>query len=335
MKYIRTVLFLSLAFIILIPYSSFAQYRSQSYGGEESFSNSVNSWRRQSSALRSKINDLDDDPVEDLPLPVLFGVTLKSVTPNFGDPRNGHAHEGLDIMAAEGLPVVSPTEAVVVRVGDGNSSGNYVTTANPGGESFVYMHLSEVADIDEGDELKPGDIIGYVGHTGNAVASAPHLHFEIHDDDGEATDPYPRITEEFDLEDKIEFLEDILKDADDEEELAELLVTKSRATFTAAIAQDIELPDEITDALETVPTSVSSTSSSNSSVLKVGSRGSAVKDLQEFLVDEDVGSASKVKPDGVFGPITRQALIDYQASVGLVADGVAGPKTLAYIKAHT
>lgn len=320
----------------IVPSHLFAQYHS-SYGGEESFTHSVNNWRQGNSALEKKIANLDEDIVDHLPLPVLFGVSQKNITPNFGDPRNGHAHEGLDIMAAEGLPVVSPTEAVVVRIGDGSSSGNYVSTANPGGETFVYMHLSAVADIDEGDVLEPGDIIGYVGHTGNAVASAPHLHFEIHDEDGDASDPYPRITQEFDFEDKMEFLKDIMRDTDEEENLAKLLVSKARPEFAqAALDEDIELPDEIIDALKATPviSTVSSGGSSSSLMLKVGSRGDAVKSLQEFLTEKKIPTASKVKADGVFGPITRQALIEYQASVKLVADGVAGPKTLAYIAAH-
>ncbi len=332
MKYrnlISTILILS----VLMPVSAFAATRRTDSESEE-FSREVSNWRRGNSRIRDAVNDLDNDPVEDLPIPVLFGVAVRNLTRNFGDERGGgtRIHEGLDLMAAEGLPVVSPTDAVVIRIGDGASSGNYVSLAAPGEESFVFMHLSEVADIDEGDVLEPGDIVGYVGHTGNAIASAPHLHFEIHDENGDPTDPYPRLTKVFDLEDKIESLEQALDDSDDEEDLAELVVRISRSELTAAALAGIELPDEIIDALKTVPVTVSS--GSVSLVLRVGSRGTAVKQLQEYLVKKDVGSASRVIPDGAFGPITRQAVIDYQASVGLSADGVAGPRTLSYIAAH-
>jgi murein DD-endopeptidase MepM/ murein hydrolase activator NlpD len=65
----------------------------------------------------------------------------------FGDARGGgtRTHEGLDIMAPGGTPVVSPTDAVVLATGDGPDSGLFVRTANPGGEQFVYMHLREIA----------------------------------------------------------------------------------------------------------------------------------------------------------------------------------------------
>ena len=332
-----TILTLISSSLLLTPFShaDAATYRTRRYDGEEIRGN-INDWRRGNSALQSKIDDLDSDPVDDLPIPVLFGVALRNLTKNFGDPRSGHTHEGLDIMAREGTPVVSPTDAVVIRTGEGDSAGNYVTTANPGDESFVYMHLSKIADIDEGDVLEKGDIIGYVGHTGNAVAAAPHLHFEIHDEDGEPTDPFPRLTEVFALDDKIDYLEEIFDNESDDEELAEFLVTNFRSDFVTAQAQNLELPSDITDALKKLPaTSVSSSSSStNSSILKVGSKGTAVQELQAFLIKKDIGSSDKVVADGSFGPITRQALIDYQASVGLTSDGVAGPKTLAYIAAH-
>jgi hypothetical protein len=147
-----------------------------------------------SSKIRSAINKLDEDIVKNLPIPVL-GVLVSDLYKNFGDPRGEgtREHEGQDILAPRGAPVVSPTDAVVVRIGDGASSGLTVRTANPGGEQFVYMHLDDYAeDLDEGDVLEPGDLIGYVGNTGNASGGAPHLHFEIRDG-REALDPYPRL----------------------------------------------------------------------------------------------------------------------------------------------
>jgi hypothetical protein len=301
-------------------------------GASESFHRSSSGWRGDSQ-IRDRIDDLDDDPVDDIPIPVLFGVGLKNITKNFGDPRASHSHEGLDIMAPEGIPVVSPADAVVTKTGVWEGAGNFVSTAVPGDESFVYMHLSEIADIDEGDVLKPGDVIGYVGHTGNAIASAPHLHFEIRDEDGEAMDPYPRITEVFDLEDKMKYLDEVFGDVDDEEELAELLVTKYRSDFTTAQAQSIEIPSDIEKALKKIPAPIKTTTASTGT-LKVGSRGSEVAALQAYLIKKDVGSADRVVADGSFGPITRKALIDFQASVNLTPDGVYGPRSKAYVVAH-
>lgn len=333
---LRCVLTAALIALVASPVTTLAQSRTN-YDGDEAFQRNISEWRRGNSQMQEDIDDLDEDIVEDLPIPVLFGVAVRTLTRNYGDPRTGHSHIGLDIMAAEGTPIVSPTEAVVTGFGVWSGAGNYVQTAAPGGERFVYMHLSEIADIDEGDVLNVGDIIGYVGHTGNAVAHAPHLHFEIHDEDDETSDPYPRFTKVFDLEDKMEYLEDILEnDADDEDELAEMLVTKFRSEFTTAIAQDVDVPEEIETAMKRlgVPSTVTTpTGTINpTGLLKVGSRGVEVVALQSFLIKKNVGSGGRITADGAFGPMTRQAVIEYQASVGLVADGVAGPKTLTYIK---
>lgn len=168
---------------------------------------------RESRELRSAISKLDDDPVEELPIPVLLGVATRNLSKNFGDARDGGArtHEGLDIMAPMGALVASPTEAVVTRTGEGGSAGIYVYTANPGGETFVYMHLMAIADgVKAGTKLEAGDIIGYVGDTGNAKGGAPHLHFEIRDG-REAIDPYPRLAREFTLEERIESLTKLLE----------------------------------------------------------------------------------------------------------------------------
>lgn len=178
--------------------------RSSYYGGGE----------RYSSAVSREIKKLGSKEVEDLKIPVLLGITRAKLSPNFGDPRGGgtRTHEGLDIMAPEGAFVASPTDAVVISTGDGDSSGIYVTTANPGGERFVYMHLSGIADgVKTGTVLEEGDLIGYVGNTGNASGGAPHLHFEIREG-REAKDPYPRLTKEFTSQERIAVLMEILKE---------------------------------------------------------------------------------------------------------------------------
>lgn len=295
---------------------------------------------RRQSGLQTKINNLDEDLVEDMTIPVLFGVTTRTITSSFGDPRSGgRAHEGLDIMSPEGTPIVSPTEAVVISLGVWSGAGNYVQTAAPGGEVYVYMHLSEIADLDEGDVLEKGDLIGYVGYTGNAIASAPHLHFEIHDEDGDPIDPFERVTEEFSVKEKMEYLEEILDNHDDEEEFAEFLVTKFRLEFVSARAIGIELPEAITDILGSVPAVVSSTSStgvSSTGTLMAGSRGSEVVALQTYLIKKGVGTGAKIIADGALGPMTRQALIDFQKSTGtLTPDGVYGPKSKAYVLANS
>ncbi len=169
---------------------------------------------RYSSSIRRKINQLDDDPVTNLPIPILLGVRVVNLQKNFGDPRDGGSrdHEGLDIFAPRGAFVSSPTEAVVTRVGKGGSAGIYVYTAGPGNETFAYLHLDSVAEgVKAGTVLDVGDLIGYVGNTGNASATVPHLHFEIRKN-RRPTDPYPRLTREFTIAERIDALTEILKD---------------------------------------------------------------------------------------------------------------------------
>ncbi len=289
-------------------------------------------------SYRSKINRLDDDEVDDLPIPILFGITLPMITPNFGDPRDGgdRTHEGLDIMAPEGAPIVSPTEAVVIGTGSGTGSGKYVSTANPGGERFVYMHLSEIL-ARRGDELDVGDIIGYVGDTGNAAGGPAHLHFEIRDG-RRATDPFPRITRVFPLEDKIDFLDAALDEVNDEDDLVTFVAKHYQGELWQAKSLGIELPKDIEEALQSIP-ATSPSGALSSGDLTLGSQGPLVVALQAFLIAKDTGPAARSLATsgatGYFGSITQHALIEYQSARGIVpASGYFGPVTRAYILAN-
>lgn len=322
---LKTLVFIGFfifAVCAVLPSAVYAQY-----GG----------WRGGSS-YSSKINKLDDDEVDDLPVPILFGVTLGMITPNFGDDRDGGSrqHEGLDIMAPEGAPIVSPTEAVVIRTGTGSGSGKYVTTANPGGESFVYMHLSEIS-VRAGQELDTGDLIGLVGDTGNAKGGPAHLHFEIRDG-RKATDPFPRITKELSLEDKIDDLKGVLADVDDRDDLVEFIVKNYQGELWQAKAAGMDLPNDIEDELEDIPTTTPSSTTAPGD-LTLDSQGPLVATLQAFLIAKNTGSAAKALATagatGYFGPITQRALIEYQVAHGITpASGYFGPKTRAYMLAN-
>lgn len=286
-----------------------------------------------SSATQKAIDRLDDDPVEDLPIPVLLGVPLRDIYPNFGDPRDGGArsHEGEDILAPKGNPVVSPTDAVVIRKGDGDSSGNYVYTANPGGETFVYMHLDRFSDdIKVGTVLEPGDLIGYVGDTGNAAGGPTHLHFEIHEG-RDPVDPFPRLAREFTLEERVDAVTDLLKNADDEDEEAEDLVASYRSTFVAARLAGLDLPSSLEDAL-----GVQGAAASFARDLTLGATGDDVTALQLMLISLHAGpkgtALAGAGATGYFGPLTAAALAEYQASIGIApASGYFGPLTRARI----
>jgi len=298
---------------------------------------------RQSSELQQKIAALGSTPVLSLPMPVLFGVGLRNISPNFGDPRDGGArtHEGEDIMAVKGTPVVSPTVAVVIRTGVGSGQGNYVTTANPGGETFVYMHLDRFGEgVAAGAVLAQGELIGYVGNTGNASGGAAHLHFEVHNSSGTPTDPYPRLTAEFTPVQKISFLITILTQTSDPIALSQFLVANFRSTFTSDAQSGITLPPLITGALATVanvpPLSIAD-SYLPTGDLELGSSGSAVVSLQQFLIAKATGPAAArligAGATGNFGPITQAALIEYQIAAGISpANGYYGPATRAAVQ---
>lgn len=290
-----------------------------------------------SSAAQKAIDALDDDAVEDLSIPVLFGVRVSDLSPNFGDPRDGGArsHEGEDIMAPKNDYVVSPTDAVVVSMGTGDSAGNYVYTANPGEETFVYMHLDRFAEgLKVGSVLEKGDLIGYVGNTGVAGGGATHLHFEIRHS-RKATDPFPRLTEEFTLTERIDAVEKALADADDEDEEAEMLVTSFRGIFLSAKAQGIELPSAIEDALEDAGVTTT-TATTFTRDLTVGARGDDVTALQLYLIAHNTGTKARALADvgatGYFGALTQTALAEYQQAQKIApAVGYFGPLTRAHV----
>jgi murein DD-endopeptidase MepM/ murein hydrolase activator NlpD len=105
----------------------------------------------------------------------------RALRDDFGDPRTGHAHEALDILAPRGAPVVAVDDGVVQKLFTSVRGGLTVYHFDPEGTySYYYAHLDRYADgLHEGQELRKGDVIGYVGTTGNAPPQTPHLHFGI------------------------------------------------------------------------------------------------------------------------------------------------------------
>ncbi len=290
---------------------------------------------------RAALEALGDIRVETLSIPVLLGTEVSNLTKNFGDPRGDgtRSHEGLDMLAPEGTPIASPTDAVVVRVGDGSGSGLYVRTMNPGGESFVYMHLVSVASgIKSGDVLKRGDVIGFVGNTGNASGGPAHLHFEIRKDG--ANDPYPRLTQAFTLEERMRGVEQALQKGG--VNYATMYVSRFRATFDAARAQGISIPPAILALLDATPPSTTPsipTVPSANGLIVFGENNALIVELQEFLINAASGSESarlaRSGATGYFGAITEAALIEYQRAAKLTPSGVVDSATYTQIFALT
>jgi hypothetical protein len=115
----------------------------------------------------------------------------------FGAARSGHVHEGQDVMAACGLPLVATQAGTVKFAGSQALAGNYVVlTAADGSADYVYMHLRDPALVKKGASVVTGQPIGFVGRTGDATAC--HLHFELWPapgwyTGGAAVDPLPSL----------------------------------------------------------------------------------------------------------------------------------------------
>jgi murein DD-endopeptidase MepM/ murein hydrolase activator NlpD len=111
---------------------------------------------------------------------------------SWGNARpGGRRHEGIDIFAPKGTPVVSTTRGIVTRVGTNGLGGQIVWVLGPGLERHYYAHLDRFGTFREGDIVNPGDVVGYVGNTGNARTTPPHLHYGIYK--AGASNPYPRL----------------------------------------------------------------------------------------------------------------------------------------------
>ncbi len=101
-------------------------------------------------------------------------------------------HEGVDIFAPRGTPVVAVTDGYITRTGNSGLGGKQVWQRDAMfGFSYYYAHLDSIIATD-GRQMKAGDTLGLVGSTGNAEGGAPHLHFGIYGSGG-AVDPYPFI----------------------------------------------------------------------------------------------------------------------------------------------
>ena len=132
------------------------------------------------------------------------GVAAGQLSDTFNDTRDGtRRHEALDIMAARGTPVLAASDGTVAKLFNSVPGGLTIYEFDPTATyAYYYAHLDHYAPgLAEGKALKRGDVIAYVGSTGNASEDAPHLHFAIfvlgpekHWWKGTAIDPYPLLT---------------------------------------------------------------------------------------------------------------------------------------------
>jgi hypothetical protein len=145
---------------------------------------------------------------------ITFPVNGKvSYRDDFGDCRDGCArhHEGNDLMGAKLMPLVAAVNGKIsfVRSDASGSSGNMLTIKDDENWTYVYIHINNdtpgtddganppeyrfAPGIALGSKVRAGDVIAYMGDSGNAEGTGPHLHFEMHKPDGTAFSPYTSL----------------------------------------------------------------------------------------------------------------------------------------------
>jgi murein DD-endopeptidase MepM/ murein hydrolase activator NlpD len=131
------------------------------------------------------------------------GKNSRSIASFFGDPRDGGSrdHHGVDIFAPRHTPVLAPSDASVTRVGEGDIGGRYVWLYDSKRSMYLYFAHLETRDVERGDKVRAGQLIGTVGNTGNARTTAPHLHFGIYSNG--PIDPFHFIAETDTVTDRI------------------------------------------------------------------------------------------------------------------------------------
>jgi murein DD-endopeptidase MepM/ murein hydrolase activator NlpD len=120
-------------------------------------------------------------PSASLLIPVT-GIQANALTDTFSDARSGgRVHDAIDIMAPRGTPVIAADDGKVVKLFNSKQGGLTVYQFDPSATyAYYYAHLDSYAPgVVEGRQLRRGDLIGYVGSSGNASPDAPHLHFAI------------------------------------------------------------------------------------------------------------------------------------------------------------
>jgi len=118
-----------------------------------------------------------------------------SFSDTFGAPRSGgRTHEGVDMMAERWTHIVAIESGTIYQLREGGLGGTTIWLHSDSGDSYYYAHLEAWADgLSKGQHVDAGELIGYVGTSGNAPDWLPHLHFEYHPDLGPAVDPYPVV----------------------------------------------------------------------------------------------------------------------------------------------
>jgi murein DD-endopeptidase MepM/ murein hydrolase activator NlpD len=130
-----------------------------------------------------------------LRMPVV-GIRPRDLDDSWHAPRDGgnRVHKGIDIFAARGTEVIAVADGIISYIGDQKLGGHCLWLTTESGASFYYAHLDRWAPgLYEGMEVQAGDLVGFVGNTGNAKYTPSHLHFGVNESD-EMVNPFPLLT---------------------------------------------------------------------------------------------------------------------------------------------
>jgi murein DD-endopeptidase MepM/ murein hydrolase activator NlpD len=143
--------------------------------------------------LPYRIAKLSAEPADSSLFMPVVGAHVRDVTDTWGGARSqGRSHEGQDIFAPRGTPVLSATRGYIVRLGVNRLGGNSIFVLGPGGRRYYYAHLDRYNPLlSIGDYVTATTTLGFVGNTGNASGTPPHLHFGMYNNG--AQNPYPLL----------------------------------------------------------------------------------------------------------------------------------------------
>jgi murein DD-endopeptidase MepM/ murein hydrolase activator NlpD len=110
------------------------------------------------------------------------GISASQIPDSYDAPRDGaRVHNAQDILAKRGTPVLAADDGTILHVGENSLGGKVIWTADPSRRfAYYYAHLDHYAKgLRDGQQISRGEVLGYVGTTGNAPKDTPHLHFQV------------------------------------------------------------------------------------------------------------------------------------------------------------
>jgi hypothetical protein len=221
---------------------------------------------------------------------------------DFGEPRAGHSHKGIDIIVPKMTPIISASDGVVRYLPQSEPTWGYeISIEGDDGYRYKYLHINNdtpgtddnaggtanayAPGLTEGARVTRGQHIGWVGDSGNAENVGAHLHFEMYSPSG-LINPYESLLSAY-------------------------------VSFLASASTTLTAPEP------TVSTFIFTKR------LILGSEGEEVKELQKRL--RSLGFFTHPSNTGYFGIVTKRALVAYQKAKGIEPIGVVGPKTRAVL----